>query len=100
MVTVIFNSISIPVLSSINVKGIYIVPDEELQFYIRQTTWNAIYELGRLKTVSSFESGEYLLTYLELDEPIELDYIYSSESKVWKRKIDGIIMSEKIYLGE
>lgn len=82
MVTVIFNSISIPVLSSINVKGIYIVPDEELQFYIRQTNWNDLYELEILKTVSSFESGEYLLTSLELDEPVELDYIYSSESKV------------------
>lgn len=99
MITLILDT-NIASIGDTTSPGFFIVPDDKIEEYKYTTNWNIYFNNGKLITLSQYESGEYLLTYLELDESVELDCIYASEGKVWRRKSDGIEMSEKICLGE
>lgn len=80
--------------------GFFVVPDNKINDYKNTTNWITYFDNGKLITLSKYESGEYLISNLSLNNTEELEYIYASEGKIWKRKVDGMEMSEKICLGK
>ena len=80
--------------------GFFVVPDNKINDYKNTTNWITYFDNGKLITLSKYESGKYLISNLSLNNTEELEYIYASEGKIWKRKVDGMEMSEKICLGK
>ena len=67
--------------------GFFVVPDNKINDYKNTTNWITYFDNGKLITLSKYESGEYLISNLSLNNTEELEYIYASEGKIWKKKL-------------